>query len=266
MRYSILVTLLFFLLFPSSIYSQVAERLDAVALALPEDTAMTGETIYMPVTVENFTGIIAMQFSISYDSLVLEFQDVSDFGLEYLTIDNFGLPPGLPKGVLTVSWFDQQLQPQSLEDGDTLFVLRFEVIGGPGSWSALAFTGTPADVEFGDENGLPLPYILDSGSVYVEPGVAARSLKNPEFTYFPLSPNPMSAGLSYLRFELHKAMDVHWRVMNAEGKILIEGSDYLPPGQHSILLQKEQLPSAGTYIVELSGENYRGARTLIVTH
>ena len=261
MRYSILI-FISLLLFPSYVYSQAGGD---ITLSLPEDTAMMGETIYMPVTVENFTGIIAMQFSINYDSLILEFQDVSDFGLQYLAIDNFGMPPDLSKGILTVSWFDQQLQPQSLEDGDTLFVLRFEVIGEPGSWSAVAPTGTPADVEFGDENGMPLPYILDAGSVYVQPGVATRSLKNPEFNYLPLSPNPMTT-LSYLRFELHKAMDIHWRVMNAEGKILIEGSDYLPSGAHSIPLYRDQLPSAGTYIVELSGENYRGARTLMVTY
>ena len=261
MRYSILI-LLFFLLFPSYTFSQAGGD---VTLSLPEDTAMMGEVVYMPVTVQNFSGIIAMQFSINYDSLVLELQDVSDFGLQYMAIDNFGMPPDISNGTLTVSWFDQQLQPQTLDDGDTLFVITFAVIGAPGSWSAVAPTGTPVAVEFGDENGQALPYILDSGSVYVQPGVATHSVKNPEFTYLPLSPNPMTT-LSYLRFELHRTMEVQWRVINAEGKILIEGSDYLPSGQHSIPLYRDQLPSAGTYIVELSGENYRGARTLIVTH
>jgi len=236
---------------------------DYTTLIAPIDTVMQGETFVVPITVRNFSNILSLQFGLEYDAEVLNFVEVGNMSLPYFDNSNVGTPPMLDEGKISVSWFDEELLGSSLEDGDTLFAITFEAVGAPGDMSGLLFSNNFVSIEIGDSSGVAIPYQIEQGSIYIFQEVNTSSLENPVFTYLPLSPNPMR-NESVLRFELQQSSKVQWRVVGANGQVILEEEAFLPSGKHHIVLPRDQFPSAGTYLVELRSGRYRGTRTLIV--
>ncbi len=236
---------------------------DVITLYASQDTVMTGETVVVPITVENFVDILTFQFSLHYDSLVLRFVEAGDFSLPYLGTANLGTPPNLPEGTITVAWYDEEIQARTLEDGDTLFTITFEVIGSPGTMSPVFFSGFPTSVEISTISGVAMSFNLVGGGIYVFQEVGTHSVANPLFRFHPLSPNPMRTE-SYLTFELQKSSYVQWRVVDATGRIVYQEESYLPFGKHHISLHRDKFPSPGTYMIELHAGGYRAVRSLVV--
>ena len=103
-------------------------------LTIEDVSGNVGEEICLTVTPQNFTDILGMQFSIGYDSDVLEFSTITNFNSrlrideEFLT-DNFGLPGSgnVPLGSITFVWDAPGARAVSIDDNDPLFDLCFTV-------------------------------------------------------------------------------------------------------------------------------------------
>ena len=104
-----------------------------------------GGTACIQFTVENFTTVGSMEFSLSYDPTVLQAIFPEPF-------QNFAPLPGfgsgntnlLSPGTLRVLWFDSNIQNDTLPDGTVLFEICFDVIGNGGTSSTITFGNNPS--------------------------------------------------------------------------------------------------------------------------
>lgn len=90
-----------------------------------------GQPACMEVTVQQFTNVYNLSFSISFDTALLELAAIGHFGLPGLSMANFGAPlpnPGMGSynaHTLTMSWSDPDFSGETLPDGAVLFTLCF---------------------------------------------------------------------------------------------------------------------------------------------
>ncbi len=137
-----------------------------VEVNFPNLSGTCGSTIDIPVTVgNNFTNIIGAQFSVEWDTDVLQYNSESIVALPQ--IFNFGYQQ-LSNGRLGFSWFDSNGSGETLMPGDTLFTINFTVLGG-GSGTVLNFGNIPTVIEFGEVGGSgALPFTTGAGSFTVQ--------------------------------------------------------------------------------------------------
>ena len=141
---------------------------DDLTLTVGSASANQGETVCVPVTVDNFTDLIGMSFTISYDESLLAFTNVQNLtvGLPgFSTAGNIGNPS---PGQVTVNWFENSLSPTTLPNGTVLFEVCFEALGG-GS-AALDITSEVAAIEFSDVNENIIPPVTNNGTITVSGG------------------------------------------------------------------------------------------------
>ncbi|NRA50334.1 MAG: hypothetical protein HRU12_14475, partial [Phaeodactylibacter sp.] len=138
---------------------------DDLTISVGNASANQGETVCVPVTVDNFTDLIGMSFTISYDESLLTFTNVQDLTGAlpgFSQAGNIGTPG---PGQVTVNWFENSLTPTSLPDGTILFLVCFEALGG-GS-AAVNITSEVAAIEFSDANENVIPPVINNGTITI---------------------------------------------------------------------------------------------------
>lgn len=134
-----------------------------IEINFPNVSGTCGSTIDIPVTVNNFNNVFAAQFSVEWDTDVLQHNGQTVVGLPQ--IFNFGTSQ-LSNGRLGFSWFDGNASGETLMDGDTLFFINFTVLGGA-SGSSLTFGNSPTTIEFGGLGGGVIPSTQNPGTFTV---------------------------------------------------------------------------------------------------
>ena len=146
-----------------------------VSFCLPDQNVIPGDEICVPIQVENFENLIGMQFSMHWDTSVLQVIGLDNLNLEDLAFSSFGLPPALPAGTLTCSWVQSSLQGLSLPDGSTIFEVCFLAIGNTGEDTGIFFDNEPTVIEVFNASSQEVPVLLKEGNIsiienYVWPG------------------------------------------------------------------------------------------------
>ena len=134
------------------------------------ETVPTGGSACVSVSAQDFTNVLSFQWSMYYDSTIIELDTAYAISLPSGTFkwgrnsnsNNVGtpgpgqLPPNLqyPVGtnkVITISWLEPNFGGLTLTpDCQTLFNLCFDAIGNDGQSSPIVFSGSPTNVEIGD--------------------------------------------------------------------------------------------------------------------
>lgn len=140
---------------------------ERLTFAVEETSAATGEQTCLEVTVEDFENILTMQYSIAWDSEVLRFVEVKDFGLPGLSSQNFGRPASHPDR-LTLSWFEPNLSSVTVPDNTTIFSICFEVVGDSGQNCSVGITDHPTIIEVANADEEVLSPSMLEGNVRVE--------------------------------------------------------------------------------------------------
>ena len=138
---------------------------DEVVFNVSSAFADVGDQVCVDVSVDNFTDILATQFSINYDTNILEFESVGNFGLPSLNEDVMGLPGVIDPGNITVSWIDPTLNGVSIPDGTVLFEICFNALAE--GTAAVAVTGNPIPIEVVDSNSEIVETSQNDGGVIV---------------------------------------------------------------------------------------------------
>lgn len=133
---------------PASITAQC--QLEGFALIADTVCTNPGGLACFDVKVNDFDSLIAVQFSMNWDSNVFEFDHLENFGIPGLSVDGFGTPtdPGIDEGQIVVSWLDLSLEGVSLPDFSTIFTLCLRAKGAAGTSSPVTFTEVPLEMEF----------------------------------------------------------------------------------------------------------------------
>ncbi|MFK7925207.1 MAG: cohesin domain-containing protein [Bacteroidia bacterium] len=116
-----------------------------VLFSIGSDGGITCGSLLIPVTVTNYTDILGGQGSISWDPNVITLLSTSDYGISDIVPASFNTLPG---GEITFSYDDATFTGKSLTDGDTLFIMEFDVSGPLGGTTSIQFSNTVSALLF----------------------------------------------------------------------------------------------------------------------
>jgi gliding motility-associated-like protein len=113
--------------------------MDPVLFTFNCTNGQPGDTICIPVTVENFTDILIGQFEIIWDSDVLDYIEIKNPGIPQINVNSdFNL-----SGPNTLKFIPLGFDPfngENLPDGAVIFEICFRIIGIPGSSSTITIS------------------------------------------------------------------------------------------------------------------------------
>ena len=139
---------------------------DTVKLKIKSNYSLPGNIVSIPVTVENFNAIVALQSSFKWNAKELEFVSITNFNLANLSISNFGTQSAA-NGVITFTWFDGTTQGITKNDGAVLFNFNFKALNGIGTSSLLEAVNQPLELLAADPSLTQLPIAGKGGYVSV---------------------------------------------------------------------------------------------------
>lgn len=117
-----------------------------IVMTLPKGTLAAGATQCFEVKVSGFKDILATQYTLNWDSKVLNFKEIKEFKLPFMTKENFGIAL-TPNGKLSSVWIENSLKGATIPDGGAIYQLCFEATGKAGQSSELWVSGTPTAIE-----------------------------------------------------------------------------------------------------------------------
>ncbi len=133
-----------------------------------DEEVIHGETVCLDVSVMDFDSILSLQFSMHWDTAVLAYESVQNFNMGNLGAINFGTNL-ISAGYLSISWYDSALGGVSIQDGETIFQVCFEVVGEEGESTDFEFVGVPTEIEVYNNAIAKLVFISGNGSVTIVP-------------------------------------------------------------------------------------------------
>lgn len=136
-------------------------------IVIPATKVKAGESICVPVSVEDFDNIVSMQHSINWDPKVLSFEKLQGYNLPNLGEANFGLTKK-EQGLLGISWYDPSLKGVNLEDGTNIYEICFSAIGEAGTSSKIRVTNDPVIIEVSNTAERILSIPTGNGEITVE--------------------------------------------------------------------------------------------------
>ncbi|MEO0339270.1 MAG: cohesin domain-containing protein [Bacteroidota bacterium] len=117
---------------PLSVWSQGG----GPTFSFTSEAPCTGDDFCIDVTVEDFTDILAIKFPVTWDTSVVEFQSITNFGLPGMNLSDFDLST-VNQGLIRVNWqFDDcevATQGSTIQDDVIIFTLCFRAIGDYGA-------------------------------------------------------------------------------------------------------------------------------------
>lgn len=123
-----------------------------------------GDIVCINFSPENFTNVNIMQYTLTWDPTVVEFESFGDFNLQDLGAFAFGEEDLelLAEGKLTLAWFsvDSENQGITVDDGTIIYEICFRLVGLSGSSTFIEFGSDPLAVEIGKSD-----YDFDIGMI-----------------------------------------------------------------------------------------------------
>lgn len=104
---------------------QPPQSTEVLFLSIDDQTVAAGETVCTPVRARGFNSLLSMQYTVAWNPDVLTFKGLKDFGLPYLSIQNFGTTR-VQEGVMPVAWIDNALKGVTVSAGNPLYTVCFE--------------------------------------------------------------------------------------------------------------------------------------------
>lgn len=138
----------------------------STAIILPEATTPPGSNICVPVTVNNYANAVGISFTVDWDETLLNFQGTQSVNPIFSGTDNFNFNTGnVAQGLLGAVQFNQNNNPVTLANGDTLFEICFNTLGQLGDCSPLYITNALTNINVTNEFGTSNSVVIDTGSI-----------------------------------------------------------------------------------------------------
>lgn len=230
-----------------------------VTITTPNMEVDPGSTVNLDVKVSSSESIVGMQFTVKWDSTVLDYVKVKELELpSTMGLSNhFG---DLGNGILTFVWTEENLNGLVLGSDAVIFTIQFTAIGSNGSSTLIEIMGDPTLIEVATSDEV-LDVNLDLGTVNVGT-VSTTESYTTDFTLFQNTPNPVTDFTNFT-FELKNRTDADLSIYDTTGKLILVQSTN-GSGLQTITIQRSAFPAAGTYFYELKTDNAIARRKLIV--
>jgi hypothetical protein len=124
---------------------------------------VNGNQVIYDVTTENFTELVAIQYSIAYDTNILSYVGVQNILLPDMNQSNFYNP--MPGAIINV-WIDLNLEGATLANGTIIYQLVFDMK--QGTYGGVCFAQDPVESEF-VQFDIALPYFTIVDDCHPDP-------------------------------------------------------------------------------------------------
>lgn len=225
-------------------------------------------TFDLNVQVMDFEVISSVQFAMFWDSDVLEYVGVENFGLPDMSLSgNFFFVDTVP-GRLRFSWVDPDpyFNGVTVDDMTTIFSVKMKAIGNPAQSTVFEVTSDPVfpamPVEIINTTG-EVPVNIENGTIVIAGVSSSFEAVTNDFVLHQNSPNPF-ADVTNIKFELNRTSNTQLSIYDHAGKVVFEQSKTYASGSHTIQIARDLFQSAGSYFYTLKTENSTATRQLVV--
>lgn len=126
----------------------------SLVIAMPDTVVGPGTTLRYPVSVNGFDRISTIQFSMNWDAKMLKYKGVEEGNLSNVSVGE----SESDLGNIVVSWFAENGQSETVEDGSTLFYLTFQADGQEGDTTSVRITNNPRSIQIAQLADTPNEY------------------------------------------------------------------------------------------------------------
>ncbi len=224
---------------------------EALFFELNDQTFQAGETVTATFTAKEFTEILGYQFELLFNQEVIDYQDFKKGAITSLSEDNLGLTQ-INKGQLKTSW--DEARGITLADGQTLFTIQFQTkqAGRLSEVLSLSTRGFTAEVYSNIEE------IYDLQLNFKQPTVTATSVELAQN-----QPNPFSQQTK-IQFTLPSPQKATLTIYDVSGQVIKQFTADYAKGQHSITIEKADLPTVGLMYYTLETANDKIVKKMIL--
>ena len=219
------------------------ENLVELYYSYPSDAlAGRADGVRIPVRVKNFKDMLGIQFTISFDHTVLQWQGMGNnpLGIETGTTH-------AAEGSVSFLWVDQHNNIKTLDDGSVVFELVFkktgkEAIGKEAIGNTLSLDGSVTAVAAYDKD-YGVHNVVMSRVENVQP------LQTETWT---VAPNPTKDGVIQVMMNLADNKAIVFRLIDNTGRVLLVKQVEGVKGSNNITLREGNIPG-GTYYLQAVG-------------
>lgn len=144
----------------------VCDASNSVIVSFPEDNALPGETICIPVTIDNYNDVVGFSFSIMWDPSVLQYLQVQNPNPVLNPFNAGNLNELLEaQGLLGATFSDLSGIGSTLPPGSTLFEVCYLVVGQLSACTGVDLSNNPSGIQFENSSGGNYAVAVDTGLV-----------------------------------------------------------------------------------------------------
>lgn len=138
----------------------------AVTFIASEETVDPASSVTVPITITDFNNVTSIQFTLTWDATVIDYDSTADYGLNGINSGSFG-ETSVDNGRLTFLWIDPMGGSASLPDNSVLFSVSYTGVGRAGESSTIQFGDTPLQRQV-TVDLVEVDFLQDNGRVTIE--------------------------------------------------------------------------------------------------
>ena len=219
-----------------------------------EHMSLQNEVIEIPVVVQDLKDISGYQFTISWDSNLLEYA-----GIKHEDVEGHYNEQLAGDGMLTTMWDDLQGQSVELKNGSILFTMRFNVKD--------KNANTHIELNSSVTEALAFDSQLNQLSIKsTSTNINLDELRNGGLELFQNVPNPFDYSTT-IQFRIPKQGRARLSVINLLGELVYFHEQDYRPGVYEITWNKDkstQLLTPGVYLYRLESNGQEAVKRMII--
>jgi hypothetical protein len=209
-----------------------------------------GDVVEVAVQAAEKMSLEGYQFTLNFDQTRVRFESYAA-GTVAVDADNFNVRQA-SNGMLTTSWSD--VTPTKLEQGNTLFVLRFRGLANGTVSEIMNISSDATEAEAYNANG----DVLDIGLNFINPGVSAPVVA--EFELLENRPNPFTEA-TIVSFITPRASKATLTIYDVTGKVVDEMVIDAHVGRNDV--EVRNLSATGVLYCQVSTDEFSATRKMI---
>jgi len=231
----------------------ILNNLNAIELSYPSVRPGRASDGYIriPVKVKNFKDMLGIQFTISFNSNILQWQGMGNNPLGIETGTNHAAD-----GSVSFLWVDPKNEIKTLEDGSVLmelvFVPNYQLstinyqLSLDGSITEIA----AYDKDYNLHDIIMNPSLINTSDIVKET--------------FTVAPNPTTEGVIHVQMNLKNNKTIVFRLIDNSGRLLLTQQIEGIKGNNNIILKEQSQIPAGTYFLQTIGMEGEVVKKIII--
>ena len=153
-----------------AMFASLLVRAEQPIFNISSTDANPAQIIDIDFNVDNFSDLIAVQYSVNWNPDVLKFRTIKNMNTSVPGLNSsvFGTPQVfLDAGKFTLAWIESSLTQITIPDGSLFFTVEFEVVGDPCQSTLIAITEDPTEISVSEDGVNNVGLISNNGQVNV---------------------------------------------------------------------------------------------------